>query len=77
VHSLGHVYVDRPLLVVGRRPELLLGDDDLLARARLDRPWALSVGARLRELGLRPDGALPRDAAALLAALPDRPGVTA
>jgi cobalt/nickel transport system ATP-binding protein len=33
------------------------------------------VGARLRELGLLPEGTLPRDVAALLAALPDRPGV--
>jgi cobalt/nickel transport system ATP-binding protein len=61
--------------VVQGRPDDVLGDDALLAPARLDRPWALTVGARLRELGLLPDGALPRDAAALLAALPDQPGV--
>jgi cobalt/nickel transport system ATP-binding protein len=68
------VVVDRR--VVQGRPEDVLGDDDLLARARLGRPWALTVGARLRELGLLPDdGVLPRDAAGLLAALPDRPGV--
>ena len=67
------VVVDR--VVVQGRPEDLLGDDALLTRARLDRPWALSVGARLRELGLLPGGALPRDAAALLAALPERPVV--
>ncbi|MGY1813051.1 energy-coupling factor ABC transporter ATP-binding protein [Blastococcus sp. SYSU D00820] len=67
------VVVDRR--VVQGRPEDVLGDDGLLARARLDRPWALTVGARLRALGLLPDGALPRDAAELLAALPDRPGV--
>jgi cobalt/nickel transport system ATP-binding protein len=67
------VVVDRR--VVQGRPEDVLGDDDLLARARLGRPWALTVGARLRELGLLPDdGVLPRDAAGLLAALPDRPG---
>ncbi len=54
------------------------GDDELLARARLDRPWALTVGARLRELGLLPlDGPLPRDVDCLLAALPDRPEVPA
>jgi cobalt/nickel transport system ATP-binding protein len=75
-------WADEVAVVVGRRvvqgpPEELLGDDDLLARARLDRPWALTVGARLRELGLLPDGALPRDAPGLLAALPERPGVTA
>ncbi len=56
--------------VVQGRPEAVLGDDDLLARARLDRPWTLTVGARLQALGLLPDGALPRDTAALLAALP-------
>jgi cobalt/nickel transport system ATP-binding protein len=69
------VVVDRA--VVQGPPEVLLGDDDLLARARLDRPWALTVGARLRELGLLSGGPLPRDAAALLAALPERPGVVA
>ncbi len=73
-------WADEVAVVVDRRvvqgpPAAVLGDDDLLARARLDRPWALTVGARLRELGLLPDGALPRDAAELLAALPDRPGV--
>jgi cobalt/nickel transport system ATP-binding protein len=61
--------------VVQGPPEELLGDDDLLARARLGRPWALNVGARLRDLGLLEDGALPRDAGELLAALPTRHGV--
>jgi cobalt/nickel transport system ATP-binding protein len=75
-------WADEVAVVVDRRvvqgaPAEVLGDDALLARARLDRPWALTVGARLRELGLLPDGALPRDAASLLAALRDRPGVTA
>jgi cobalt/nickel transport system ATP-binding protein len=75
-------WADEVAVVVDRRvvqgpPAEVLADDALLARARLDRPWALTVGARLRELGLLPEGALPRDAAALLAALPDRPGVTA
>ncbi|MCW2582906.1 MAG: cobalt transporter, ATPase subunit [Klenkia sp.] len=55
--------------VVQGVPEVVLGDDALLARARLDRPWTLTVGARLRELGLLPAGPLPRDTAALLAAL--------
>jgi cobalt/nickel transport system ATP-binding protein len=63
--------------IVQGPPEELLGDDELLARARLDRPWALTVGARLRELGLLPAGALPRGAEALLAALPARHGVPA
>ncbi|MFD2093499.1 energy-coupling factor ABC transporter ATP-binding protein [Blastococcus deserti] len=67
------VVVDRA--VVQGAPLDVLGDDVLLARARLERPWALAVGARLRELGLLPGGTLPRDAASLLAALPDRPGV--
>jgi cobalt/nickel transport system ATP-binding protein len=67
------VVVDRA--VVQGTPEDVLGDDALLARARLGRPWALTLGARLRELGLLPRGILPRDAAALLAALPDRPEV--
>ena len=70
------VVVDRA--VVQGSPADVLGDDALLARARLDRPWALTVGARLRALGLLPvDGALPRDADDLLAALPDRPEVPA
>ncbi|RBY84275.1 energy-coupling factor ABC transporter ATP-binding protein [Blastococcus sp. TF02A-26] len=73
-------WADEVAVVVDRRvvqgdPAAMLGDDELLARARLDRPWALTVGARLRELGLLPEGALPRDVAGLLAALPDRPGV--
>jgi cobalt/nickel transport system ATP-binding protein len=68
------VVVDRT--VVQGPPRAVLGDDDLLRRARLERPWALTVGARLRDLGLLPgDGVLPRDVAGLLAALPDRPGV--
>ena len=61
--------------VVQGAPDVVLGDDALLARARLDRPWALTVGARLQTLGLLPGGVLPRDADALVAALPDRPGV--
>jgi cobalt/nickel transport system ATP-binding protein len=67
------VVVDRT--VVQGHPMDVLGDDALLARARLGRPWALTLGARLRELGLLPDGELPRDVAGLLAALPERPGV--
>jgi cobalt/nickel transport system ATP-binding protein len=63
--------------VVQGAPDVVLGDDALLARARLDRPWALTVGARLQALGLLPDGGLPRDADALVAALPDHPGVRA
>ena len=74
--DLALAWADEVAVVVDRRvvqgaPEVLLGDDELLARARLGRPWALTVGARLRELGLLHDGALPRDAAALLAALPE------
>jgi hypothetical protein len=65
------VVVDRT--VVQGRPDDLLGDDVLLARARLDRPWAMTVGARLRELGLLPQGPLPRDVAGLLRALPAAP----
>ncbi|MGY1717478.1 energy-coupling factor ABC transporter ATP-binding protein [Blastococcus sp. SYSU DS0552] len=67
------VVVDRA--VVQGAPDDVLGDGELLARARLSRPWALEVGGRLRELGLLPEGPLPRDAAGLLGALPDRPGV--
>ena len=64
------VVVDRT--VVQGEPGELLADRDLLVRARLAHPWALEVGARLRDLGLLPAGPLPRDAAALLAALPAR-----
>ncbi|TFV70827.1 ATP-binding cassette domain-containing protein [Blastococcus sp. CT_GayMR20] len=67
------VVVDRT--VVQGRPDEVLGNTALLERARLDRPWVLTVGARLRALGLLPEGPLPRDAADLLAGLPDRPGV--
>jgi cobalt/nickel transport system ATP-binding protein len=75
-------WADEVAVVVGRtvvqgRPDDVLQDDGLLERARLDRPWALTVGARLRGLGLLPDGALPRDAGALLAALPTSPGARA
>ena len=70
------VVVDRG--VVQGPPAAVLGDDDLLARARLDRPWPLTVGARLRALDLLPlDGPLPRDAVGLLATLPGRPEVRA
>ncbi|WP_346618624.1 ATP-binding cassette domain-containing protein [Blastococcus montanus] len=69
------VVVDRT--VVQGAPREVLGDGALLGRARLARPWALVVGARLHALGLLPDGPLPRDAGELLAALPDRPGVRA
>ena len=74
--DLALAWADEVAVVVDRRvvqgaPDVLLGDDELLARARLGRPWALTVGARLRELGLLRDGALPRDAAALVAALPE------
>ena len=67
------VVVDRQ--VVQGTPDEVLGNDALLARARLGRPWAMTLGARLQELGLLPEGALPRDAAGLLAALPKSPAV--
>jgi cobalt/nickel transport system ATP-binding protein len=67
------VVVDRT--VVQGLPEDVLGDDALLARARLGHPWALTLGGRLRHLGLLPAGPLPRDVAGLLAALPEQPGV--
>ena len=67
------VVVDRQ--VVQGTPDEVLGDDALLGRARLGRPWAMTLGARLQELGLLPGGALPRDAERLLAALPQSPAV--
>ena len=67
------VVVDRT--VVQGRPEEVLADTTLLDHARLDRPWALTVGARLRALGLLPSGPLPRTTDALLAALPVAPAV--
>ncbi|SOE02025.1 energy-coupling factor ABC transporter ATP-binding protein [Blastococcus haudaquaticus] len=67
------VVVDRA--VVQGEPQDVLGDDGLLVRARLERPWTLTVGARLRDLGLLTGPSLPRDAAGLLAALPEHPGV--
>jgi cobalt/nickel transport system ATP-binding protein len=66
------VVVDR--VVVQGPPDEVLADPALLGRARLDRPWALTIGTRLRGLGLLPPGALPRTAGELLAALPE-PGV--
>ncbi|TFV63712.1 UNVERIFIED_ORG: ATP-binding cassette domain-containing protein [Bacillus sp. AZ43] len=69
------VVVDRA--VVQGRPDEVLADTSLLGRARLDRPWSLTVGARLRELGLLPPGALPRTADDLLAALSRAPEVRA
>ncbi|NEK87386.1 ATP-binding cassette domain-containing protein [Blastococcus saxobsidens] len=69
------VVVDRT--VVQGSPDELLADPSLLGRARLDRPWALTVGARLRALGLLPSGALPRTTDELLAALPQAPAVRA
>ncbi|TFV52626.1 ATP-binding cassette domain-containing protein [Blastococcus sp. TF02A_35] len=65
------VVVDRT--VVQGCPAEVLADTQLLGRARLDQPWTLTVGARLRELGLLPPGALPRTAGDLLAALPAAP----
>ncbi|RBY85028.1 energy-coupling factor ABC transporter ATP-binding protein [Blastococcus sp. TF02A-30] len=62
------VVVDR--VVVQGRPDEVLGAPALLERARLDRPWALTVGARLRALGLLPEGSLPRTTEDLLDALP-------
>ncbi|RBY95714.1 cobalt ABC transporter ATP-binding protein [Blastococcus sp. TF02-8] len=71
-------WADEVAVVVDRRvvqgpPAEVLGDPALLRRARLDRPWALSVGARLRALGLLPPGALPRTTEDLLDALPTAP----
>ncbi|MCA0144130.1 energy-coupling factor ABC transporter ATP-binding protein [Blastococcus sp. LR1] len=63
------VVVDRG--VVQGPPDEVLADPALLGRARLDRPWALTLGTRLRGLGLLPPGALPRTAGDLLAALPE------
>jgi cobalt/nickel transport system ATP-binding protein len=73
-------WADEVAVVVGRTvvqgaPAEVLGDEALLGRARLGLPWALVLGSRLRALGLLPDGALPRDAGGLLAALPESPGV--
>jgi cobalt/nickel transport system ATP-binding protein len=52
-------------------PRALLSDDDLLHRAGLTPPWALTVGTRLDALGLLGAGPLPRDASEMLARLPD------
>jgi cobalt/nickel transport system ATP-binding protein len=79
--DLALAWADEVAVVVDRRvvqgpPADLLGDENLLARARLHRPWALTVGARLRALGLlSAAGPPPRDVDALLAALPDQPVV--
>lgn len=75
-------WADEVALVVDKTvlqgpPEEVLGDGVLLARARLDRPWALALGVRLRDLGLVPGGPLPRDVPGLLAALPERVDVPA
>lgn len=51
------VVVDRA--VVQGAPAEVLADDGLIARAPLDRPGALTVGARPRALGLLPEGVAP------------------
>lgn len=55
-------------------PVTLLGDDDLLRRARLRRPWVLELAGRL---GLAPDPDLAplRDLDGLVERLQGRPGV--
>ncbi|MEI4271788.1 ATP-binding cassette domain-containing protein [Klenkia sp. LSe6-5] len=59
--------------VVQGAPDDVLADRAVLDRARLDQPWTIAVGARLRELGLLPAGPLPRRVDDLLAALPAAP----
>jgi len=49
--------------------EALLDDPDLLARARLRRPWVLAVAARLRAAGVFAPELRVRDESGLLAAL--------
>lgn len=47
-------------------PAELLGDDGVLAGARLRRPWVLAISAQLHRLGVLPSGREPRDEESLL-----------
>jgi cobalt/nickel transport system ATP-binding protein len=72
-------WADRVAVVVDGRitqgaPAELLGDGDLLGRARLEPPWLIRVAGHLAGLGLLPEGAAPRTVADLVAALPPVPG---
>lgn len=56
--------------------EEVLGDDLLVARARLRRPWPLELAARLARAGLLDADARPRDVDGLVAALAGRAATT-
>jgi cobalt/nickel transport system ATP-binding protein len=79
--DLALAWADEVAVVVGGvvlqgDPARVLADADLVGRARLARPWVLSVLARLTECGIVPGGATARDEESLLALLPcgDHPG---
>lgn len=57
--------------------EDVLGDDLLVGRARLRRPWALELADRLAGSGLLDPGVRPRDVDGLVAALAGRTATTA
>jgi cobalt/nickel transport system ATP-binding protein len=54
-------------------PSAVLSSVDLLEAARLRRPWVISVGERLRRLGMLPPQARPRDESSLLSLLRGAP----
>ena len=69
--DLALAWADEVAVVVGGgvrhgAPISLLRSADLLDLARLRRPWVITVGDRLRALGVLPPQAEPRDEASLL-----------
>jgi cobalt/nickel transport system ATP-binding protein len=82
--ALALAWADSIAVVVDGRirhgdPVEVLEDTDLVARARLERPWVLAVAERLRRLGLCAPGFRPRtetDLVAVLDALGGAPAVS-
>jgi cobalt/nickel transport system ATP-binding protein len=72
--SLALAWADTVAVVIDGRvrhgdPVDVLDDAELVARARLERPWILAVADRLHRLGLLPTDVRPRTEHALVAVL--------